>query len=160
MKKLNLGCGSEYKKDWVNVDVLRSVKADKYFSLDEYPWPLKSNSFDEVLMKSVLEHLQDPILGLKEAIRVSENHAKITVIVPHARNYAFISDLQHKTNFTEASFGKELLKEYDLNELILINKKFVYWAHKWKKLIPFKGLLKIFMNGIYDEILFEFEVKK
>jgi len=160
MKKLNLGCGSEYKKGWMNIDVLKSIKADEYFSLDKYPWPLKNNSFDKILMKSILEHLQDPIKALKEIIRISKNNAKIIVIVPHARNYVYISDLQHKTNFTEASFGEELLKEYDLNELTLTDKQFIYWANKWKKFIPLKGFLKIFLNSIYDELLFEFEVKK
>jgi SAM-dependent methyltransferase len=160
MKKLNLGCGSDYKEGWLNVDVLRGVRADKHFSLDKYPWPLKNNSFNQVLMKSVLEHLENPINALKEVIRISRDKARLTVIVPHARNYAYLSDLQHKTNFTETSFNKNLLEEYDLNELILVDKKFVYWANPWKRYIPFKGFLKIFLNGIYDEILFEFEVKK
>jgi len=70
-----------------------------------------------------------------------------------------VSDIEHRTNFTEYSFTKKLLEEYELEALHLIRTEFTF-KHSWKKYIPFKRYLKIFFNGIYDDLLFEFEVRK
>lgn len=158
MKKLNLGCGNDYKEGWINVDCI-GVKKDIAHDLNKIPYPFKRNYFDEILMKMILEHINNPIDVLKEAIRISQDGAKLTIIVPHADSYANKTDIQHKTNFTETSFNEELLKEYGLEKLRLINFEFLY-KNKWKKYIPMKNALKIFLNGVYDDLLFEFTVKK
>ena len=62
------------------------------------------DEFDEILMKMILEHLDNPIKVLKEIIRISKNNARLIIIVPHAGSYANFTDIQHKTNFTENSF--------------------------------------------------------
>jgi len=158
-RKLNLGCGNQYKKGWVNVDILKSIRADKYFDLNKTPYPFKDNEFEEVLMRMVLEHLNEPIKILKEIIRITKDKGNIVVIVPHAMSYANLTDLQHKTNFTENSFNPNLLKEYDLDNLKLIKTGFSY-DNAWKKMIPFKKVLKIFLSGIYENLIFEFKVDK
>lgn len=158
MKKLNLGCGNEYLRGWVNLDLI-NVKKDIKHDLNKFPYPFKDNFFEEVLMRMVLEHVDNPIKTLKEIIRISKNKAKITIIVPFAYSYAFVTDIQHKTAFTENSFNPELLEEYELESLVLKKKEFIY-KNKWKKYIPFKKILKILLNNIYDDLLFEFEVRK
>ena len=112
------------------------------------------------MANSILEHLQYPIKTLKELIRISKDNAIIKVLVPHANSYANITDLQHKNNFTENTFSKTCLREYELEQVELIKIKFIFNENKWKKCIPFKKYLKIYFNGIYDNILFEFIVKK
>ena len=99
---------------------------------------------------------------LNELIRVSKDNAIIRIIVPHSTSYANFSDLQHKNNFTENTFCKDHLKEYELENLLPLKVKFLYRSsrNKWKKLVPFRKYIKVFFNGIYDEILFEFRVKK
>jgi len=158
LKKLNLGCGFDYKEGWVNVDVI-NVKKDKKHNLDSYPYPFKKDTFDVILMKMILEHVKEPTVCLKELIRISKNGAKIVVIVPHANSYANMTDIQHKTNFTESSFTDELLEEYDLKNLKVVKGNFLF-RHKWKKYLPFKRYLKIFFNGIYDDLVFVFRVTK
>ena len=158
MKKLNLGCGGNYKEGWVNLDVI-DVKKDIKHDLNKLPYPFKDNTFDEVLMRMILEHLDNPLIKLKEIIRICKKGAKLTIIVPHAFSYANVTDLQHKTNFTENSFGDALLMEYELKNLKLVNKEFMY-NNKWKKFIPFKKYLKIFFVGIYDDLMFNFIIEK
>jgi hypothetical protein len=68
--------------------------------------------------------------------------------------------LQHKHSFTENTFSESLLEEYDLKELKLVRKRFLFPSNRWKKYIPFKKYLKIFLNGIYDDLLFEFKIQK
>jgi predicted SAM-dependent methyltransferase len=72
MKKLNLGCGQDYRDGWTNVEILKGLKADVHHNLDKTPYPFKRNEFDLILMKMVLEHLKDPIKILKEVIRISK----------------------------------------------------------------------------------------
>jgi predicted SAM-dependent methyltransferase len=159
-KKLNLGCGYDFRKDWVNIDNNKRYKADIYHDLDKFPYPLPSNHFDSVLMQMILEHLDKPERALKEVVRVCKRGAKLVIIVPHATSYANFTDMQHKSNFTEHSFNEDMLEEYGLvDNLKLTNKSFLI-LNKWKKYLPFKNVLKIFFNGIYDDLKFEFEVKK
>lgn len=159
MKGLNLGSGGDYKEGWINIDCRNNVKLDVKWDLNKYPYPFKENTFDEVLIRHVLEHLENPIRVLKELIRICKNDAKITIFVPHAISYANLSDIQHKNNFTEHSFTKKHLKQYDLEKLKLTEQEFIF-KNKWKKYIPFKRYLKIFLNGIYDDLFFELTVKK
>ena len=61
LNKLNLGCGGDYKKGWVNLDYRSNIKTDVKWNLEKFPYPFKPNTFDEILLKSVLEHMQNPI---------------------------------------------------------------------------------------------------
>jgi len=158
MKKLNLGCGKDYKQGWINVDIIH-VKKDINYNLNKIPYPFKNNEFEEILLKMILEHIDKPLKVLKEVIRISKDDAKITIIVPHATSYANFTDIQHKTNFTETSFNQKFLEEYELEQLRLEKIEFIF-ENKWKKLIPFKKYLKIFFIGIYDNLLFEFKIIK
>jgi ubiquinone/menaquinone biosynthesis C-methylase UbiE len=159
MKKLNLGCGEDYKEGWVNLDCRKDIKIDVNWDINKTPLPFKENTFDEVLIKMILEHAENPFNVLKEIIRISKKDAKITVIVPHADSYAAKSDLQHKNFFTENTFDEWHLSEYELTNLKLIKKEFIF-VNKWKKYIPFKKYFKIYLKGIYDDLLFQFKILK
>jgi len=159
-KKLNVGCGEDYKSGWINLDSRNNINADIKHDLNKFPYPFKDNSFEEILLKMVLEHVDNPLRVLKEIIRISKKNARIRIIVPHGYSYAQITDIQHKTSFTENSFHGSLLKEYELEELNLVNKSFLSSKNKWKKYVPLKWILKIFLNGIYDDLLFDFVVNK
>jgi len=160
MAKLNLGCGKDYRQGWFNVDCRRDLKTDFVHNLNKFPYPFKDNFFSKADLKMILEHLRNPIKVLKEMQRICKNNALVKVIVPHANSYANKTDLQHKTNFTENSFSPELLDEYGLKQLKLVKKDFLFPTNKWKKIIPFKKYFKIFFNGIYDDLFFEFKVVK
>jgi ubiquinone/menaquinone biosynthesis C-methylase UbiE len=159
MKRLNLGCGGDYKEGWINLDCRDDIKTDIKWNVDTFPYPFKENTFDEILIKMILEHARDPIKVLKEIVRISKKDAKVIVIVPHANSYAAKSDLQHKNFFTENIFDEWHLLEYELPNLRLIKKKFLF-KNKWKAYLPFKKYLKIYLNGIYDDLLFNFKVIK
>ena len=158
-KKLNIGCGEDYREGWINLDIRDNIKTDIKHDLEKYPYPFKSNTFDEVEIRMVIEHIKEPIKFLKEICRICKNKAKIHISTPHANSYAQYSDLQHRNFFTENTFDNWHLIEYELNQLKLLNTWFS-WDYKYKKFIPFKKLLKIYFNGIYDYIHFEFEVRK
>ena len=83
MKKYNLGCGKKYIKGYINVDVTRSVKADLYFNLNKFPYPIKKKSADEVLMDNVLEHLDDVVLVMEEIYRILKPGGIVKIYLPY-----------------------------------------------------------------------------
>lgn len=47
--KLNLGCGSDYRQGYINVDRISGV-ADVIHDLNEFPYPWPDNAADEILI--------------------------------------------------------------------------------------------------------------
>lgn len=160
--KLNLGSGFDYRKGWVNVECAPTRPADIRHDLDKFPYPFKKNTFDEVVMINVLEHLREPIKCLKEVIRISKDKAILKVVVPHAHSPSAFGDLQHRNFFTEHTFKEHILEEYGLSQLGEPEIRFVSMSKKnwWKRYIPFRRYLNLFFMGLYDEIEFKFTIKK
>ena len=97
--RLNLGCGSNKLKDWINVDKEPACAPDQVVDLEALPWPWAADSVDEVLFRHSLEHLgasTELYLAIfKELYRVCRDGAKVTVIVPHPRHNHFLDDPTH-----------------------------------------------------------------
>lgn len=104
IKKLNLGCGTDYKEGWTNTDKNRNVKADKYFDLNRFLYPFKDDSFDFVLLSMVLEHVDSPLKVLEELWRICKDRALIHISVPHWSSYIAYTDMTHKNFFSGLSF--------------------------------------------------------
>jgi len=160
MKKFHLGSGSDYREGWINIDYRENIKKDVKHDLNKFPYPFKDGEADLCYMKGTITFLKEPLKVLKEMARITKKGGKIIIITPHAISYAHLSGVGHETNFTENSFTPGTLKEFQLEKLIKIEKyKFVY-HHAWKRFIPFKKYLKIFLRGLYDDIVYEFKVIK
>jgi len=104
MNKLNLGCGLDYKEGYINMDFNEEVKADKHFNLNELPYPFKSNSFSEILMIRILEHLNNPDLVMKEIHRIAKPKAIIKIRVPHFSSIHTWIDIEHKRGYSIKTF--------------------------------------------------------
>lgn len=79
MMKLNLGCGPDYKKGYVNVDSNKNIKADIYCDLNK-KIPVKNNSVDEVYCKNMFEHIPNPLNFLLEIKRILKKGGKAVII--------------------------------------------------------------------------------
>jgi ADP-heptose:LPS heptosyltransferase len=55
--KYNLGCGFDYRRNWINVDCSPAVGADVVHDLLSFPWPFPDDSADEIVLSYVLEEL-------------------------------------------------------------------------------------------------------
>lgn len=89
MKKLNLGCGEDYKEGWVNADIGNTFKKDVEVDLHKLPLPFEDNTFDYIFTAHVLEHLDYNKIGgtlvplIIELHRILKPNGRLEIRVPH-----------------------------------------------------------------------------
>jgi SAM-dependent methyltransferase len=101
---LHLGCGRQYMKGAVNVDISPNVGADVVHDLASMPWPLPSDAFREVHAFDVIEHLDDILRSMEEIHRVCEPGARVLITVPHFSSPNTFTDPTHRHQFSVFSF--------------------------------------------------------
>jgi len=114
VKKLNLGCGNDIRKDFINLDVVKLPGVNIVHDLNKLPLPFKDESFDYILAKDVLEHVNDYVSLLKELHRILRKGGIIKIIVPHYRSRNAYTDPTHKTFFAVNTL-KFFEKSHDRN---------------------------------------------
>jgi hypothetical protein len=117
--KLNLGCGHNQRKGWINVDRSAACHPDQVVDLESFPWPFDDSAAEEVLLSHVLEHLGADVATffgvIKELHRVCAQGAMVTVLVPHPRHDEFLADPTHVRPIlpqTLQMFSKEKNREW------------------------------------------------
>jgi SAM-dependent methyltransferase len=178
MKKLNLGSGLKVLKGWVNVDLTDTYGAQIIHDLEKFPYPFKDNTFDEILMDNVLEHLEDTIKVMKELHRISKRGAIIKIIVPHYSGAMAWGHLTHKKAFGSGSFGNfepqnwERYSDFSFkvleNRLIWLDSRNWFWIRPIKKIIDNLINVKPYISerffcyplGGFDHIKFKLRVIK
>ncbi|MGJ0516399.1 MAG: class I SAM-dependent methyltransferase [Methylomicrobium sp.] len=134
MNKLNLGCGQFPKEDYVNVDNDPSARADIFHDLSSIPYPFESESFDQIEMSHILEHLPNTIDVMKELNRILKPGASLIIKVPHfSRGF---SHWDHKRGFDVSFpyyFNKSFPGGYSGLELISESVKVRWFAQPYLK---------------------------
>lgn len=96
---LDLGCGTKKHPGAFGVDISADTDADLVHDLDVFPWPIDDDSFDQVLMQDVIEHVTDPYRVMAELHRVCRAGARIQVRTPHFSSVLAYTDPTHKHYF-------------------------------------------------------------
>ncbi len=99
MKKLNIGCGKNYKKNWVNLDYNKKYGPDVVHNLDNFPYPFRDGQFDYIYCSHILEHVEDLFKTLKEMERILKPKGILHIRVPHFSNGNGYNDLSHRRFF-------------------------------------------------------------
>lgn len=161
--KLNFGCGSDIKEGWDNVDMQEGKGVTKVFDFDKFPYPLKKNKYDYVLISQVLEHLIYPDRTLKELHKSCVDGAIIRIEVPHYSNKGAYNDLQHRGFFNEVAFenfvkSQCLIKKNDGFKIVLLEITPTIVG----KFIPkyLRNKLGLLINGLHSQIHVEYEISK
>lgn len=102
---LHLGSGKKNRLDAINVDLVESTNPDLVHNLDQTPWPLPSNHFEEVWAYDVLEHLSDVVAAMNEIHRVCKHGAVVKITLPHYSCANAFTDITHRHYFSSASFN-------------------------------------------------------
>lgn len=102
--KLNLGCGREIKKDYVNLDMIKLPGVDVAHDLNVLPYPFKGGTFEEVFCKHILEHVDDLVKVMEELHRITKSGGRIKAIGPYFAGHGAFNDPTHKHFFTYKTF--------------------------------------------------------
>lgn len=116
--KLNLGCGRDIKEGYVNLDFVKGKGVDVVWDMDNFPYPLEDNKFDEVNYVNIMEHLLYPDKAIREIYRVSKNNAIINIRTPHYSHPGIWWDLTHRRGFCWTSFDHYIVEKKVSNSLI------------------------------------------
>ena len=161
-KKLNFGCGTDLRDGWDNVDMQNGPNIIT-FDFDNFPYPLKKNHYDYVLMKSIIEHLIYPDRTLLEIYKCCKNGAIIDIITDHYTNKGAYNSLQHKGFFNENVFtdfveANTLINKKEFFKIISIEVTPTIVG----KLLPkwFRNKLSLFINGLHSQIHVRYKVIK
>jgi len=154
MKKLNLGCGKDIKKDYINLDIVKFNGVDVVHDLNKPPYPFKDNEFEEIICNSIIEHLENIPIVMDELYRILQPEGVIKIVVPHFTSVNAYSDPTHKHLFSYFSF--DLLTDgskYGLNFKYEIIKRRLRFAKKravWNYIV--EGLANRFPH-LYENTL-------
>ena len=97
---LDVGCGSAKTPGAVGLDISADTDADIVHDLDEFPYPLETASFDDVLMQDVLEHVREPIRVMEEMHRVLRPGGRLQLRTPHFSSALAYGDPTHRHYFS------------------------------------------------------------
>jgi len=170
MKKLNLGCGKDIKKGYINLDFMKQPGVDIVHNLNKFPWPFKDNEFDEVYASHVLEHVDDLIKTMEEIRRISKPEAKIKIRAPHFSCGVSYRDPTHKRLFSYFTFDYFEKGEYNLPRFKISKKKLNFTRLSFTFFNPIVNPFINLSPSIYErflcwifpcsEVLFELRVIK
>lgn len=107
MNKLNLGCGKDIRKDWINVDCMKAPGVDLVWRWgvgDDPNW-LAENSIYEVYCSHLIEHIPNPLVAMQELHRVCLNNTKAIFRLPYGSSDNAWEDPTHVRPYFIRSFS-------------------------------------------------------
>jgi predicted SAM-dependent methyltransferase len=107
-KLLNLGCGTDIRKGWENMDKNPVDERVKYIDLDKLPLDLPSNCYSYILLSHVYEHLSvNKMEFMQEINRILKPGGKVRITVP-----VFHQTVEHETTFFTKDYFNSMTSKY------------------------------------------------
>jgi len=93
---VDLGCGPNKVCNTFGVDCYPYEGVDKVFDLDEKSWPLETDSFNQIYVRHVIEHVSDIKNFMNEIHRIGKDGAIVEIITPHFSSIHSWQDPTHR----------------------------------------------------------------
>jgi len=101
MKILDVGCGTAKIKEAIGIDIVKLPGVDVVHNLNEFPWPFEEESFDEIYMNDILEHLNNTVKVMEECHRLLKVRGKLHIKVPYWNHRHSFGDPTHVRYFSD-----------------------------------------------------------
>jgi len=155
--KLNLGCGNDNIKGYTNLDIKEGRNVNIVHNLNEFPYPFKDNTIEEIRMSHILEHLDNPINTLHECHRILKRNGVIKIIVPYFTSMGAYSPY-HKTYYSTAFLShlndtadnKDSVNMFNIEDVYI---KFIKGKMFWNYVIEYLINRNKTLRGIYEHSL-------
>ena len=129
--KVDLACGNNKKgEDWIGIDIVQTPSVDIVHDLNIYPWPIETESVDEVYCSHYIEHIpHDNIKSIlnksnsfeefkellnkskdgfieffNELYRILKPNAKVNLLAPYYSSMRAFGDPTHTRYIGDWSF--------------------------------------------------------
>ncbi len=102
--KLDLACGQNKQEGFFGVDIAPGENVDAVVDLEQFPWPIESDSAEEIFCSHYVEHTPDLIKFMDEVHRILKPGGKIKIIAPYYNSIRCWQDPTHKRAISEATF--------------------------------------------------------
>lgn len=102
--KLDIGSGTRKREGFIGIDVSQGALVDVRADLEK-GLPFKDDTFTEVWMNHVFEHLNDPVAAMDEIWRVCKHGARVEIRGPHFSMPSLVwGDPTHKRGLSLTTF--------------------------------------------------------
>ena len=102
---LDMGCGRNKRPGAIGMDRVKLPEVDLVHNLNQIPYPIKDNFFDEVYATHVIEHMDSVLAVMEEIHRICRPHARVTLITPHYTDSISWQDPTHQWHLNSYSFS-------------------------------------------------------
>jgi SAM-dependent methyltransferase len=161
-RKLNLGCGSDIKNGYINLDCVDLPGVGVVHDIERLPLPFPNKYFDEIRCDNILEHVDYiPVLG--ELYRVLKTGGRLKIRVPHFSSHTSFGDPTHKKFFSSITFeffirSSRFKKDYYFDfhfsvisrRKIRFSKKGIFWGNRLiEPLVNCSSKMQIFYESSF-----------
>lgn len=102
--KYDLACGQNKQPGYTGIDVAACEGVDIVHDLTKYPWPIPSNSVEDLFCSHYVEHTENLIAFMEECHRILIPGGRLTIIAPYYSSMRAWQDPTHKRAISEATF--------------------------------------------------------
>jgi SAM-dependent methyltransferase len=103
---LDLGCGRNKQPGAIGVDRDPASQADLLCDLNRVPYPFRADSFDDIHLHHVIEHLEDVVAVVAEIWRIARHGGRVFIATPHFSSVHSYTDPGHRQRLARGSFDQ------------------------------------------------------
>jgi SAM-dependent methyltransferase len=163
--RIDIGCGDSKQPGCIGLDIVPLPGVDIVWNLDQFPYPFKPDTFSEIYMNDVIEHLIDPLKVMEEIHRIAQPDARVHLRVVYWNHRYAYADPTHKHRFTEMSFdfwGKHRRSYYTSARFRVERLDFIFdrRARRWLRSPKLMLFLGHYLCNVIQGIKFELRAVK